>query len=121
MPVAGVSTAFCSRPLHYLCSMESAPLSASKKCPHCAYWSRWQQQADDRCERCGLLLDAQRMRSEQAREAQANEPLPEVLRITINPEDGPVLRFFKYIIRGGQLAFTALLSFLLWLLTLLAG
>lgn len=101
--------------------MENRPLLSSKKCPHCGFWGNWQQRAEDRCERCGLLLDAPRLRSEQAREAQAKEPLPEFLQITINPDDGPVLRFFKYIVRGGQLAFAALVSFMIWLLTLLAG
>jgi hypothetical protein len=61
------------------------------------------------------------MRSEQAREALANEPLPSFIRVEIKPDDGPVLRFFKQIVRGGQLAFGALVSFLLWLIALLAG
>lgn len=61
------------------------------------------------------------MRSEQEREALANEPLPAFMRIEIKSTDGPVLRFFKHIIRGGQLAFGALVSFLLWLVALAAG
>jgi hypothetical protein len=101
--------------------MEQAPLTASKKCPHCGFWSRWQQRADDRCERCGLYLDAPRMRSEQEREALANEPLPSFMRIEIKPDDSPTMRFFKRIIQGGQLAFGALVSFVVWFLTLLAG
>jgi hypothetical protein len=101
--------------------MEQAPLTASKKCPHCGFWSRWQQRADDRCERCGLYLDAPRMRSEQQREALANEPLPSFMRIEIKPDDSPTMRFFKRIIQGGQLAFGALVSFVVWFLTLLAG
>jgi hypothetical protein len=101
--------------------MDQVPLTASKKCPHCGFWSPWQQRADDRCERCGLLLDAQRLRSEKLREEQAKEPLPTFLRVEMKPDDGPVLRFFKHIIRGGQLAFAALVSFMLWLVTILAG
>lgn len=101
--------------------MEHRPLLSSKKCPHCGFWSNWQQRADDRCERCGLLLDAPRLRSEQKREAQAQEPLPAFLQIALSPDDGPLLRFFKHVVRGGQLAFGALVSFLLWLVTILAG
>ena len=101
--------------------MDQAPLTASKKCPHCGFWSRWQQQADDRCERCGLLLDAQRLRSEKLREEQAKEPLPTFLQIEMKPDDSPTMRFFKHIIRGGQLAFAALVSFVLWIVTILAG
>lgn len=41
--------------------------------------------------------------------------------IEIKPEDGALVRFVKYIIRGGQLAFAALLAFMLWLVTALAG
>ncbi|WP_303311710.1 hypothetical protein [Hymenobacter sp. BT730] len=99
----------------------SAPLSSSKKCPHCGFWSEWRQQVDDRCERCGQLLDPVRSRSEHTREKEAKEALPGVMLIEIKPEDGKMLRFFKYIIRGGQLAFAALLAFMLWLLTALAG
>ncbi|ALD20762.1 hypothetical protein AM218_05430 [Hymenobacter sp. DG25A] len=62
-----------------------------------------------------------RNRSEQAREQQAQEPISGIMLIEINPEDGALLRFFKYIIRGGQLAFAALLAFMLWLVTALAG
>ena len=61
------------------------------------------------------------MRSEQERETLANEPLPSFMRIEIKPSDGPTLRFLKHIIRGGQLAFGAMVSFLLWFIALLAG
>lgn len=40
----------------------------------------------------------------------------------IKPEDGGVLRFFKTIVRGGQLLFIAIIGFIVWLVTaLLAG
>jgi hypothetical protein len=67
------------------------------------------------------LLDPQRLRSEQARQQQADEPLPAFMQIHINADDSATVRFFKRIIRGGQLAFAALVSFMVWLLTLLAG
>ncbi len=100
---------------------EHAPLSASKKCPSCGFWSQWQQHSSDTCERCGQMLDPERNRSEQALEKARNEPLPQFMLIEINPEDGTVLRFFKNIVRGGQLAFGATVSFILWFLTLMAG
>lgn len=96
-------------------------LSATKKCPACGFWSSWQQRPEDRCERCGQLLDPQRLRSEQARQKQADEPLPSFMQIQIGPDDSPTVRFFKQIIRGGQLAFAAVVSFMVWFLTLLAG
>ncbi|WBO86386.1 hypothetical protein [Hymenobacter yonginensis] len=101
--------------------MNQPPLMASKKCPHCGFWSPWQQQATDRCERCGLYLDAPRMRSEQKRQELADKPLPSFMRLELKPDDGTVLRFFKHIVRGGQLVFGAIVSFLLWLVAMLAG
>ncbi|TGE16418.1 hypothetical protein [Hymenobacter elongatus] len=100
---------------------DATPLSASKKCPHCGFWSPWQQQSDDACQRCGQLLDPVRNRSEQAREKEAQAPLPQFLLIELKPEDGPITRFFKHIARGGQLAFAATVSFILWVITLLVG
>ncbi|MBC6698640.1 hypothetical protein [Hymenobacter sp. BT190] len=101
--------------------MENKPLTATKKCPHCGFWSPWQQLATDRCERCGLHLDAPRMRSEQQRQELADKPLPSFMQVEFKPEDGPLMRFAKHIIRGGQLAFGAIVSFLLWLVAMLAG
>jgi hypothetical protein len=66
-------------------------------------------------------LEPYRAASDQKRQEQAEAPLSPVLLIEIKPEDGPVLRFFKYIIRGGQLAFAAIVSFFVWLVTVVAG
>lgn len=100
---------------------DASPLSASKKCPHCGFWSPWQQKSDDVCQRCGQLLDPVRNRSEQLRAQESQEPLPQFMLLEIKPEDKGVVRFFKKIIRGGQLAFAATVSFILWFLTLAAG
>ncbi|TGE24121.1 hypothetical protein E5K00_02590 [Hymenobacter aquaticus] len=100
---------------------DASPLSAAKKCPHCGFWSRWQQKSDDVCERCGQLLDPVRNRSEQRREEEAKAPLPQFMLLEIKPEDKGLVRFFKQIIRSGQLAFAATVSFILWFLTLAAG
>ncbi|RSK44567.1 hypothetical protein [Hymenobacter perfusus] len=96
-------------------------LEATKKCPACGYWSNWQQLTTDQCERCGQLLDPQRLRSEQEREALAQRPVSSLMLIEIKPDDKPLVRFFKHLIRGGQLAFGALMAFVLWLVTILAG
>jgi hypothetical protein len=94
---------------------------ASKKCPHCQQWSMWRQQPDDRCEHCGELLDPRAKKNAEARELLANQKTPSVILMEINPEDGPVLRFFKTIVRGGQLAFAAIITFILWVVTALVG
>ena len=81
----------------------------------------WRQQPDDRCEHCGELLDLQAKKSADAREKLANQKTPSVILMEINPEDGPVLRFLKTMVRGGQLAFAAIMTFILWVVAAVAG
>ena len=95
--------------------------TSTKKCPHCGQWSRWQQRAADRCEHCGQLLDPRRYAAEQACAAREAAPVSPVLLIEIKPDDNAFVKFFKYIIRGGQLAFAAIVSFFLWLAAVVAG
>lgn len=97
-----------------------APQS-SKKCPNCQQWSVWQLQPTDHCEHCGALLDPRALKNAEAREELANQKMPSVLLVEINPEDGPVTRFFKTIVRGGQLLFAAIMAFLVWLVTAVAA
>ncbi|GAA3933083.1 hypothetical protein [Hymenobacter algoricola] len=94
---------------------------ASKKCPHCSQWSAWQQQPDDRCAHCQQLLDPQAQRRAQEQEALARQPVSSFMLIEIKPTDGAGVRFLKYLVRGGQLAFAAIMAFLLWFVTILAG
>ena len=101
--------------------MSDAPLYSSKKCPHCQQWSTWQQRPDDRCEHCGELLDPQAQRSALAREEVEKQKMPSIMLIEIKPDDGAVVRFFKTIVRGGQLAFAAILAFIVWVVTVLVG
>lgn len=101
--------------------MPDAPLLSTKKCPHCHQWSTWQQRPDNRCEHCGEFLDPQAHQSNLAREQVAQQKMPSVVLVEIKPEDGPVVRFLKIIARGGQLAFAAILAFIVWVVTVLVG
>ncbi|SHJ25980.1 hypothetical protein SAMN02745146_2652 [Hymenobacter daecheongensis DSM 21074] len=94
---------------------------SSKKCLHCGGWSAWQQQPDDRCEQCTELLDPQAQHRAEEQAAIARQPVSQFMLIEIKPTDGLVLRVFKYAIRGGQLAFAAIMAFFLWVVTALAG
>jgi hypothetical protein len=105
--------------LAYFYSMN--PLYASKKCPHCGLWSSWQQQPDDRCEHCQQLLDPQARHRVEEQERIAQQPVSQFMLIEIKPTDGAVLRFFKYLVRGGQLAFGAFMAFMIWLVTAMAA
>jgi predicted amidophosphoribosyltransferase len=94
---------------------------ATKKCPHCGQWTSWQQRPTDRCEHCGQELEPYRAASEQASQERADQAMPKIMLIEINPEDGAMLRFFKRVIQGGQLAFAGLVAFLVWVVTLVVG
>lgn len=98
------------------------PLLSTKKCPHCGKWSVWQQQVTDRCEHCGEFLDPQRVARDNIRhEQRQKKAVPGLSLIEIKPDDGPVLSFFKYIGRGGQIAFAAIMAFFVWLVTAVAA
>jgi len=100
---------------------DSPTLSSTKKCPSCEQWSTWNQRGDDHCDHCGQLLDPTRYHNEQARAEREKEPVSQVILIEIDPDDNAFIKFFKYIIRGGQLAFGAIVSFFLWLVAVAAG
>jgi predicted amidophosphoribosyltransferase len=97
------------------------PLLSTKKCPNCQQWSVWQQRSSDSCEHCGELLDPRGQQSALEREKATNQKMYSVLLIEIKPDDSALVRFFKTIIRGGQLLFAALMAFMVWLVTLAAG
>jgi predicted amidophosphoribosyltransferase len=101
--------------------MNSPPLSSSKKCPHCQQWSIWQQSPYDHCEHCGELLDPRAQQSAVDREQASRQKMPAAFLVEIKPEDGALVRFLKTVIRGGQLFFAAILAFIVWLVTVIAG
>ncbi|TDN38385.1 hypothetical protein A8B98_23810 [Hymenobacter sp. UV11] len=79
-------------------------------------------QPTDRCTHCGQLLDPQaHHRAQQATDATHKKGQFAVRLIQINPEDGAVLRFLKWIVRGGQLLFMALLGLFVWIATAVAA
>ncbi len=102
--------------------MAATPLVSTKKCPFCQQWSEWELRPTDRCTHCGHLLDPQAHQRAEADAVAAAQPQKSAVRlIEIRPEDGPVLTFFKWVGRGGQLLFIALLSFFVWVATAIAA
>ena len=99
--------------------MADKELVSTKKCPACQQWSPWQQLASDRCAHCGELLDPRAHADVQQQAAMAQQGGIQLMEI--GPEDGGVVRFFKTIVRGGQLLFIAILGFIVWLVTAIAG
>lgn len=101
--------------------METTPQLNSKKCPHCGLWSEHQGLLDDRCGHCHELLDPNGPRKYAELQEAWKWQMPKVMLITIDPADPWPLRLLKYLVRGGQLLFIATLSFIVWLVTMLAG
>lgn len=100
----------------------TSTFKSSKKCPQCGQWSEWQQQPTDTCAHCGALLDDRILLREAAREAEAKTKNKFELKvIAINPTDSFLVKVGKRIIQAIQISFIAIVSFIIWFLTMLAG
>ncbi|ALI98260.1 hypothetical protein [Rufibacter tibetensis] len=98
-------------------------MKGTKKCPHCGHWSPWNQEITDRCQNCHRLLDPAAYERQAAQEERKEEESKRFTLdfIRINPDDPYFLKFFKSIGLGFQLAFAGIVSFILWLIAVLAG
>ena len=96
---------------------------SSRKCATCGQWSGWKQQPEDRCEHCDAILDPQglKARHEQEEEAFRQKQNINIALIEIFPYDSTLTRFGKRIVQGFQLTLMAIISFIIWLVTVLAG
>ena len=95
---------------------------SSKKCPECGEWSDWNQQISDTCQHCGALLSQQEFLRVAAREAAQQEKKGfEVGLISIHPNDSWPVVALKRLVQAIQISFVAVVSFIIWLLTMLAG
>lgn len=100
----------------------ASTFQSSKKCPHCGEWSGWRQLPTDTCEYCGALLDDRTLLREAAREAELKKKKGlEIAIIQIEPTDSILVKIGKRLIQTIQISFIAIVSFIIWFLTLLAG
>ena len=100
----------------------TSTFKSSKKCLYCGEWSVWKQEPTDTCEYCGALLDDEKLLRTAAREAARNEKKRFDLDIIqIHPYDLGFVVFYKRIIQALQYSFIAIISFIIWFLTLLAA
>jgi hypothetical protein len=99
--------------------MADKSMTSTKKCPVCQQWSRWQQQAHDRCEHCGELLDP-RTHAEAQQAAIFGHHFHQ-LNATARRGRGGLVWLFKTMVRGGQLLFIAVIGFIVWLVTAIAS
>ena len=101
--------------------MQADNQADSKKCRHCGQWSVHQRQPNDRCEHCHELLDPDASSQAEALQQAWNWQMPKVMLIPVPSSDPWPLQMLKYVVRGGQLLFIATLSFIVWLVTVVAG
>jgi hypothetical protein len=100
----------------------AAPFQSSKKCPGCGEWSDWNEALTDTCQHCGALLSDEAFLRAAAREAEQKEKKGfEIGLIPIHPGDPWPLVGAKRLVQALQISFVAIVSFIIWFLTLLAG
>jgi hypothetical protein len=88
---------------------------SQKKCPACAQWSNWNQDMNDKCEHCGMVLEHQRAADTRKREEKARRPLT-FTRRKIEPGDSMVQMLYKSIFNWTGAAYFGFLSFMMWLI-----
>jgi transcription initiation factor TFIIIB Brf1 subunit/transcription initiation factor TFIIB len=103
--------------------MSGEKLVHQKKCPNCGQWTVWNQSVEDICQHCGAVLDEEglRRRAQKEEEKEKQAERFNLVMIEIYPTDGPFTVFYKRIIQAFQITFMAILSFIIWLVTILAG
>ncbi len=97
---------------------------SAKKCKNCESWSPWNQQLNDTCHFCSQLLDEEAFLAQAKTEAEANERKPYGMNMDlnqINPTDSFLVKTGKRFIQAIQISFIAVLSVILWVLTMVAG
>lgn len=95
---------------------------SSKKCAACGQWSSWTLSPTDRCQHCGALLADQSTLSAASRKEEKQEKKKfEVGIIEIYPTDAWPVVILKRLVQVVQISFVAIVSFIIWFLTMLAG
>jgi hypothetical protein len=100
----------------------AATFQSSKKCPQCGEWSDWNGEITDSCQHCGAGLSDKSSLSAAARAAEQQEKKGfELGLIPIHATDSWPVVLVKRLVQAIQISFVAILSFLIWFLTMLAG
>jgi len=92
--------------------------ASEKICPNCKKWTHYTLQADDVCEHCGQLLSTYKQEKEERGERIKSTPLG---LFTIEKTDVAFVKYGKYVANLGYAVFTAFVSFMVWLITFVAG
>jgi hypothetical protein len=109
----------------YLCLkllIMASTFQSSKKCPGCGKWSDWNKEITDTCQHCGVLLSDRTSFSAAAREAEQQKQKPfDIGIVTIHPHDSWPVVAVKRVVQAVQISFMAVVTFIIWFLTMLAG
>ncbi|HYK76345.1 MAG TPA: hypothetical protein VEV16_05165 [Daejeonella sp.] len=98
------------------------------KCPECKQWTTWNGNIQDRCLFCNELIEKEAFKKQAAKETLQAISANKRPDIIIHPDDSFLVRLSKRIqlaCRGfvyyAQIAFVSVISFILWIIALLAA
>jgi ribosomal protein L32 len=92
--------------------------ASEKKCPSCGHWTAWNRAKDDVCAHCGAALSDYEQKKEARNEKMRAAPSG---LFPVHPNDSLVLKIGKYTLNGLNIIFTAIVSFIVWLITFVAA
>ena len=88
---------------------------SEQKCEHCGEWT---DGTEEYCQHCTKRLNEERLKKEKIRHENTKF---DIILIKIHPTDHPVIVFFKKIIQYIQIVYFAILTFILWLISMGPG
>ena len=93
-------------------------IASEKKCSSCGKWTLWNKGKEDLCAHCGALLSDFEQKKEERGEKIRSAP---VGLFPIKHNEPLFLKLGKYTINTAHLIFTAVMSFIVWLITFVAA
>ncbi len=92
--------------------------TSEKKCPSCGDWTPWNREKEDVCLHCGAALSDFEQKKQAREEKMRAAPTG---LFPVNPTDGVFIKAGKYTINTLNFVFTAIVSFIVWLITFVAA
>jgi hypothetical protein len=94
-----------------------------KKCHNCGLWSEWTHHNSDKCLHCGQVLDKEAFERETRKNESDSIQLKKIEDsfLTIKNSDNLPIVFIKRIANIANAIFIAIMGFLVWLTTTIAG
>jgi hypothetical protein len=100
-------------------------LNTIHRCPACKKFSHSNGTVEATCEHCGAYLEPVRMKEKLSAQEKEMERIRKhehpVFWVNVKPGDSGFRRAFVRLMQGGQLFYAAIVSFILWIVALVAG